>query len=108
MKYVTLLLVILLAVPGKSQTASTDEDIEYDVELMKGDKAPFDGVLSPEETYRFYQMETARADSLDACCEKYHKSEMDSLNPILKGVFYGLLMGFGYCFGTRGGPNECF
>lgn len=74
---------------------------EWEVLLMKNDPAPFDGVLVPEDAYRYYQLDAAiypdcreRIDKAVASCQEI-RGESASRPWQFAAVFtLGLLVGF--------------
>lgn len=59
LKSISLLLSLSLSLP---MSALAESDQNWDVIVKKNSTVPFDGVLVPEDSYRFYQKAAMRAD----------------------------------------------
>ncbi len=91
----TLLIIQILISSLVSSTASAQQN---DLTIKRGEKAQFDGVLVPEDNYRFYGAKVLEADELDRYIVKDPEPSKESPTflersiPFFAGILFG---GFG-------------
>jgi hypothetical protein len=68
------------------------------MEILKGDKAPYEGVLVPFDNYRWYQSEVESCKLVTQkqmlACDQADVAHKDSVNHFWMGLVGGLLAGF--------------